>query len=121
MPEIPVLYADGFEFTSSPFGCLLRFGTRMQIPGQGGAPGQAFVEQVRLGMSLEHLKLMVTILVREIQRSEVATGQKIEFPDQLLQDLKISPSEFAAFWGLPPKAPVSSTILTTSALTLAPR
>ena len=120
MADVPILYSDGFELTLSPFGALLRFGARLPVPTQGGPPGQAFVEQVRLGMSLQHLKVMTTILVREILRQETASGIKTDVAEPMLQELKISPADFASFWGLPPKNQIPAAITTPSALILAP-
>ena len=121
MPDLPVLYSDGFEITLSPFGGFLRFGARLPVPTQGGPPGQAFVEQVRLGMSLQHLKVMTTILVREILRQETASGMKTEVAEPMLQELNISPADFASFWGLPPKNQTPPAVSTPSALTFMPR
>lgn len=104
MADLPVLYCDGFEISLSAFGALLRFGARLPLPAQGQpAAPPAFIEQVRLGMGLPHLKLAVAIMVREIMRHEAALKQRIEVPDDVLQSVGLPPAVWGQFWAMPPK------------------
>ena len=97
MPEPVDIYSDQFQINTSPYGCTLNFLVSSAMPPAPGA-----VQQVdRLAtvrMSLEHLKMMIYILHRQVQSYEQQTGTRIPIPAQVLNGLQIGREDWDSFW-----------------------
>jgi hypothetical protein len=97
MPESIDVYADQVGVNLGPFGCALNFAVSAPLPAPGGvvAPGQA-VATVR--MSLEHLKLMVFLLRRQVKEYERGAGLQIPLPQEVLNQLRVGREDWDECW-----------------------
>jgi hypothetical protein len=50
-------------------------------------------------MSLEHLKVMVFLLLRQVRQFEAEQGFRIEIPLKLLNEMGIGFEDWEAVWG----------------------
>lgn len=89
-------YSDSFTITLTPFGANLSFAVREAHPSSGKPPKIDHLGTLR--MSVEHLKTMVMIIRRQILEVEDQTGIKAEVPRDILQQLRIAPEDWEAFW-----------------------
>jgi hypothetical protein len=98
MPEQPVdVYADQLQATFGPFGTTLNFGASLAIQTAGGIPQGQPVATVR--MSLEHLKVMVFLLRRQLLEYERESGIRITIPMDVLNQLRVGKEDWQACWG----------------------
>lgn len=81
-PQIPDVYADGYNASFSPFTASLVFTVRR------GANEVQPVATVR--MSLEHAKLMAILFKRAVKEIESTFGMVISLPPGLLEEKGIS-------------------------------
>lgn len=96
--EQPVdAFIDQFQLSITPYGSVLNFSASQPLPPAPGTVQQAKL-MASIRMSTEHLKVMTFILRRELMRAEVATGQRITLPSQLLNNLGISPDDWETLW-----------------------
>ena len=97
MPESIDVYADQIGVNMGPFGCALNFAVSTPLPTPGGvaAPGQP-VATIR--MSLEHLKLMVFLLRRQLKEYERAAGVQIPIPAEVLNQLRVGREDWNECW-----------------------
>jgi hypothetical protein len=49
-------------------------------------------------MSLEHFKIMAFLMKRQVDEVEQNLGISISLPMQLLNQLRVSPEDWAKFW-----------------------
>jgi hypothetical protein len=91
------IYTDQVGINLGPFGCALNFAISPSLPPAGGgmAPGQP-VATVR--MSLEHLKLMVFLLRRQLLQYERASGIEVPLPSDVLNQLRIGREDWNECW-----------------------
>lgn len=87
--EAPDLYTDGVQIGVSPFGVTLAFA--MQPAGQTGT--MAPMKVCNLRMSLEHAKVLVMMLKKQLKNFEVQMGEDIPLPQQLYTQLGLSKME----------------------------
>ena len=87
--EAPNVYADSMQVGIGPFGITLAFG--MQPAGQVGTVVPTRVVNVR--MSLEHAKVMVILLKKQLKNFEEQMGAEIPLHPQLHTQLGISRTE----------------------------
>lgn len=88
--SVPDIYCDQFSVAQSAYGLTLTFSltpsTPSAIPGQQPAAPQAVVR-----MSLEHAKVMVMLLRRQLKQYELEhLGDPIKVPAAVLQQLNLS-------------------------------
>jgi hypothetical protein len=93
MPDpIPEFYIDQFRVTVSPFGGAMTFGLSDPHP----SPGQIQPQQdtVRLRMSLEHMKVMVMLVKRQIKNYEEQMAAPINIPRQVYNGMSLSEEDW---------------------------
>jgi hypothetical protein len=97
MAESIDAYADQVGVNLGPFGCALNFGMSPALPSPGGAPtpGQP-VATIR--MSLEHLKLMVFLLRRQVKEFERNAVVQVPMPAEVLNQLRIGREDWNECW-----------------------
>jgi hypothetical protein len=97
MTEPVSVFADQFQLNTSPYGATLNFMVSDPMP---AAPGVApkVERQATVRMSLEHLKVMTFILLRSMRQYEAQTGTQIQIPNQMLNQMGISPEDWDTTW-----------------------
>src|SRR5512139_545762 len=86
------VYADQFTITITPFGANLSLAVREPHPSSAQVPKSQLLGTVR--MSVEHLKMMVTIIRNQILQVERQYGVKAEVPRSILNQLQIPPEDW---------------------------
>jgi len=91
------VFADQVGVNLGPFGCALNFAVSAALPTPGGgvSPGQP-VATVR--MSLEHLKVMVFLLRRQVKDFERGASIEIPVPQELLNQLRVGREDWNECW-----------------------
>jgi hypothetical protein len=98
MADAPVdVYTDQVGLNIGPFGCTLNFSVSPQVQMPGG--GVAGTPVATLRMSLEHLKLMVFMLRRQLVKYEQDNGVRIPIPREVLSTLRIGLEDWQECWG----------------------
>ena len=92
-------YADAFTVTITPFGANLSFSVREAHPASSRVPEMTNLGTVR--MSVEHLKTMIMVIRRQVNTVERESGVRAEVPLSVLNQLRIAPEDWQAFWGTP--------------------
>ena len=90
--EILDVYSDQFRVNTSPYGASLVF-ARTQLDQPAGQPARS-KDQVVVRMSLEHLKVMVMVLRKNLKGYEERTGVTIELPFDVLNSLGMSKEDW---------------------------
>ena len=81
----------------NPYGATLNFGLSDSTPpSPGTAPKIDRKATVRL--SLEHLKVMAFVIVRQIKQYEGQTGTSVQVPPQILNSINVSPEDWDLLW-----------------------
>ena len=90
--DVPDLYVDQFRTTIGAYGVAMSLGISPAhpVPGQG----EGTKDLVRVRMSLEHAKVMVMILKRQLKRFEEETGQPVNIPRVVLNGLGLSSEDW---------------------------
>ena len=97
MNEVADVYADQFQMNLNTYGATLNFSlTDSTLPSPGTPPKIERKATVRL--SMEHLKVMTFILVRQIKQYENQTGTNIQIPNQILNSIGVSPEDWDLLW-----------------------
>ncbi len=97
MNEVADVYSDQFQLNLGPYGATLNFSLSDPTPpSPGSAPKMERKATVRL--SLEHLKVMTFVLVRQIKQYENQTGADIRIPAQILNSIGISLEDWNFLW-----------------------
>ncbi len=89
-------FTDAFTITLTPFGANISFAVREAHPSPGKPQQAKHLGTIR--MSVEHLKTMVMVIRRQILDVEEQTRIKAEVPRDILQQLRIAPEDWEAFW-----------------------
>lgn len=90
--DVPDVYSDQFRINTSPYGATLVFAkTQSDVPA-GQAPRSK--DQVVVRMSLEHLKVMVIVLKKNLKGYEQRTGITVELPFDMLNSLGLSKEDW---------------------------
>ncbi len=90
------VYADQFVVTTTPFGANLSFGVREAHPVTSRAPQSTTHGTIR--MSVEHLKVMIYLVRRQVMKAEQDGVVKAEVAPQILHQMDIHPEDWDAFW-----------------------
>ena len=97
MNEVADVYSDQFQTNLGPYGATLNFSLSDSTPpSPGTAPKMERKATIRL--SLEHLKVMAFVLVRQIKQYESQTGANVQVPAQVLNSIGISPEDWDLLW-----------------------
>ena len=92
------VYSDQMGMTLGPFGCAINFSQSLAVPPSSGVIGAGHpVATVR--MSLEHLKVMIFLLRRQVSQYERERGIKVPIPLEVLNQLHIGPEDWREVWG----------------------
>ena len=90
------VYSDQFMVTTTAFGANLSFYVNTPHPEQTKPVAPERLATIR--MSVEHLKLMTMIIVKQVKKMESATGLKIAVDKRVLNGLGIAPDDWEEFW-----------------------
>ena len=97
MPEPIDVYSDQFQINMGPYGATLNFLlSGATPPSPGSAPQVDKLATIR--MSLEHLKVMIFVLRRQILEYERASGVQLQLPSDVLNALGIGREDWDALW-----------------------
>jgi len=89
--DVPDVYSDQFRINTTPYGASLVFAkTRPDTP--AGQPRSK--DQVIVRMSLEHLKVMVMVLKKNMKGYEARTGITVELPFDMLNSMGLSKEDW---------------------------
>jgi len=91
------VYADAFLITLSPFGANVSFEVREAHPSPQRSQTTTRLGTVR--MSLEHLKVMVVMMKKQVKTLEEQSGVTYGVPTNILSQLQIPPEDWDVFWG----------------------
>lgn len=91
------VYSDQMGMNLGPFGCVINFSQSLAVPPGGGVIG-AGTPVATVRMSLEHLKVMVFLLHRQVSQYERESGARVSLPMGVLNQLRIGPEDWQAFW-----------------------
>jgi hypothetical protein len=95
--EEPIdVYSDQFMLTTTSFGANLSFSVNTPHPEQTKPVAAERLATIR--MSIEHLKVMAMIIVRQVKKMESDTGVKIAVDRRVLNGLGIPPDDWEEFW-----------------------
>ncbi len=95
--EEPIdVYSDQFMVTTTAFGANLSFYVNTPHPEQTKPVAAEKLATIR--MSIEHLKVMTMIIVKQVKKMESDTGVKINLDRRVLNSLGISPDDWEEFW-----------------------
>ena len=90
------VYSDQFMVTTTAFGANLSFFVNTPHPEQTKPVAAERLATIR--MSIEHLKLMTMIIVKQVKKMESDTGIKIAMDKRVLNGLGIAPDDWEEFW-----------------------
>ncbi|MGH2398099.1 MAG: hypothetical protein ACRDFW_14225 [bacterium] len=90
--ETPDVYSDQFRISTSPYGATLVF-AKTQADQPVGQPART-KDQVIVRMSLEHLKVMIMVLRKNLKGHEQRTGVSVELPFDMLNSLGLSKEDW---------------------------
>jgi len=88
---VPDIYSDQFRINTSTYGASLVF-AKTQPDTPAGQPRSK--DQVIVRMSLEHLKVMVMVLKKNLKGYEQRTGITIELPFDMLNSMGLSKEDW---------------------------
>jgi hypothetical protein len=91
-------YSDQFIITTTPFGANLSFFVNTPHPEQAKVVPAERVATIR--MSNEHLKVMTTIMARQVKKMERDSGVKTEVDPRILMSLGIAREDWDKLWEL---------------------
>ena len=102
MPDEPAdpfdVYVDQFTCMLGPYGAALNFSRTAPMPSAPGTPPRTDpVGTVR--MSMEHLKSLVFIVKRLLDQLEENEGVTYGVSMRVMNEMKIAPEDWEAFWG----------------------
>ena len=91
---LPDVYCDQYLMAISPYGVTMTF-AKSQPPTKSGGPPTpdgtpGFLPQAIIRMSLEHAKVLVMLIRKQIKEYEIQTLKNpIQLPPELLKSLKL--------------------------------
>ena len=91
--EIPDIYTDNMQVTTSVFGVNITFGCSVPHPVSGGTPMPA-EPQVRIRMSLEHAKIVAMLLRRQLKGYEETSGTTIQIPYNVYTSIGVADEDW---------------------------
>jgi len=95
--EDPIdVYSDQFMLTTTAFGANLSFYVNTPHPEQTKPIAPEKLATIR--MSIEHLKVLTTIIVKQVKKMESDTGIKVAVDRRVINGLGISPDDWEDFW-----------------------
>ena len=95
--EEPIdVYSDQFMITTTAFGANLSFLVNTAHPEQSKPIPPEKLATIR--MSIEHLKVMAMIVVKQIKKTESDSGMNFAVDQRVLNQLGIAPSDWDEFW-----------------------
>lgn len=86
-------YSDQFRITVGVFGVNMTFGLAEPHPAQGGVPRGAD-EKARIRMSLQHAKVIVMLLRKNLKLYEEETATDIQIPQNVYAGLGIAEEDW---------------------------
>lgn len=86
------VYSDQFRINTTPYGATLAFAKTQPDAPAGQAPRSR--DQVVVRMSLEHLKVMVMVLKKNLKGYEQRTGITVELPFDMLNSMGLSKEDW---------------------------
>jgi hypothetical protein len=90
--DVPDVYSDQFRINTTPYGATLAFAKSQPDTPAGQAPRSK--DQVIVRMSLEHLKVMVMVLKKNLRGYEQRTGITVELPFDMLNQMGLSKEDW---------------------------
>ena len=90
--DVPDVYSDQFRINTTPYGATLAFAKSQPDTPAGQAPRSK--DQVIVRMSLEHLKVMVMVLKKNLHGYEQRTGITVELPFDMLNQMGLSKEDW---------------------------
>ena len=87
------VYSDQFRINTTPYGANLVFAKTQPDAPAGQAPRSK--DQVIVRMSLEHLKVMVMVLKKNLRGYEQRTGITVELPFDMLNSMGLSKEDWS--------------------------
>ena len=95
--EEPIdVYSDQFMVTTTAFGANLSFYVNTPHPEQTKPVAAEKLATIR--MSIEHLKVMTMMIVKQVKKMESDIGVKIAVDRRVLNSLGIPPDDWEEFW-----------------------
>jgi hypothetical protein len=89
--DVPEFYVDQFRATVGPYGIVLSLGISPPHPTHGQSQAK---DLCRLRMSLEHAKIMVMIMKRQLKAYEDETAAPINIPRAIYNGLGLSAEDW---------------------------
>ena len=89
-------FSDQFTVTLGPFGASLTFSVNVPHPEPTAPKAPERVATIR--MSVEHLKVMAVIIVRQVKKMEADSGVSFQVPTKLLAQLGVGFEDWESFW-----------------------
>jgi len=96
--ETPLdFYADGFQVITTAYGCSLSLVRSLPGPPRMGKTQEGEVLAIAR-MSLEHLKLLIFTLHRQLSQHEREHGVAVDVPQTALNGMQIGREDWEKFW-----------------------
>jgi len=92
MPDVAEFYVDQFHTNMNPYTAVITFGLAAPHPTSSGQ--QPVEDTVRVRMSLEHMKIMVLILKKNLKAYEEQTQAAVNIPRSVLNQLGLSQEDW---------------------------
>jgi hypothetical protein len=96
MAEPIDVYSDQFMVTNTMWGANLSFFLNTPHPEPTKVVPPERIATIR--MSNEHLKIMTTILIRQIKKMEAESGIKIEIDSRYLNSIGVAREDWEKLW-----------------------
>jgi len=97
MAEPLDFYADGFQIMTTAYGITLNLVRSGSSPPRPGTMQQS-ESLATVRMSLEHLKLMIFVLHRQLHQHETEYSVAVQLPASVLNSMQIGPEDWEKFW-----------------------
>lgn len=91
--DVPEYYADRMRSTATLFGLTMTFGLSEAHP-DPQRKVERIKEQARIRTSLQHAKLMIIIMKRQLQKFEKENNITIDIPEKALKALEITEKDW---------------------------
>ena len=97
MADVLDFYADSFQVLTSAYGCTLNL---LRSASTAPRPGTMQVGEclATARMSLEHMKVLIFVLYRQLRQHETESSVTIQVPAGLLNNLQIGMEDWEKFW-----------------------
>ena len=91
------VYVDSYQVSTNPWAGTINFMLSSATPGAPGAPPR-HEHLVSVRLSLENMKLLSFLLLRQLMQHEQNLGVNIQVPLQVLNQLQIGAEDWQTFW-----------------------